>query len=79
MLDNARAIVAIELLAATRGIGFRRPLTTSNTLEDVVRAIAPASDSGDRFIGPDIERVSRSIANGTFASFALDTLPTTAR
>ncbi len=78
MLDNARAIVAIELLAATRGIGFRRPLTTSNALEDVVRAIAPASDSGDRFIGPDIERVSRSIASGTFASFARDILPTTA-
>jgi histidine ammonia-lyase len=66
MLENARAIVAIELLAAVRGVGFRRPLTTSEMLEGTIRAIAPESDSGDRFIGPDIARVSRMIANGAF-------------
>jgi histidine ammonia-lyase len=66
MLENARAIVAIELLAAVRGIGFRRPLTTSEMLEGTIRAIAPETDRGDRFIGPDIARVSRMIAHGAF-------------
>ena len=66
MLENARAIVAIELLSAVRGIGFRRPLTTSEMLEGTIRAIAPETDRGDRFIGPDIARVSRMIANGAF-------------
>jgi histidine ammonia-lyase len=66
MLDNARAIVAIELLAAVRGIGFRRPLRTSEALEKAVARVAPARESGDRFIAPDIERVAELIRAGTF-------------
>ena len=33
MLDNAAAIVAIELLAGARGLRFRRPLRTTRALE----------------------------------------------
>jgi histidine ammonia-lyase len=66
MLENARGIVAIELLAAVRAIGFRRPLRTSATLETAIERVATADDAGDRFIAPDIERVAASIGTGAF-------------
>jgi histidine ammonia-lyase len=66
MLENARAIVAIELLAAVRGIGFRRPLRTSRVLEDAIALVEPETETGDRFIAPDIERVAESIRTGRF-------------
>jgi histidine ammonia-lyase len=66
MLDNARAIVAIELLAAVRGIGFRRPLRTSEPLERAIALVAPSEETGDRFIAPDIERVAEVIRTATF-------------
>ncbi|HTV75339.1 MAG TPA: histidine ammonia-lyase [Candidatus Acidoferrales bacterium] len=72
MLANARAIVAIELLAAVRGVGFRRPLQTSAPLEDTIAMIAPAHDAGDRFITPDIERVAAFIERGLFMRFTPD-------
>jgi histidine ammonia-lyase len=68
MLDNARAIVAIELLAAVRGIGFRRPLRTSESLERAIALVVPSEETGDRFIAPDIERVADLIRSGTFTS-----------
>jgi histidine ammonia-lyase len=66
MLENARNIVAIELLAAVRGIGFRRPLVTSEALEGAVRTIEPAPTGGDRYISPDIARVAGLIERGAF-------------
>jgi histidine ammonia-lyase len=66
MLGNVRAIVAVELLAAVRAIGFRRPLRTSPLLESAVARVATADDTGDRFIAPDIERVAELIASGAF-------------
>lgn len=67
MLRNAENIVAIELLAATRGIAFRRPLRTSERLESVLAAIAPAgTDTGDRYLAPEIERVAALIGSGGF-------------
>ncbi len=69
MLDNVRAIVAIELLSAARGIGFRRPLRTSATLERALALVAPDDGGGDRFIAPDIERVAASIGGATFTPF----------
>jgi histidine ammonia-lyase len=75
MLENARAIVAIELLAAIRGIGFRRPLRTSDVLEAAVARAAPAEDAGDRFIAPDIERVAELIRSAVFTPLVANLFP----
>jgi histidine ammonia-lyase len=72
MLDNARAIVAIELLAAVRGIGFRRPLRTSEPLERAIALVVPSEETGDRFIAPDIERVAHLIGAATFTPLVED-------
>jgi len=57
MVDNAFAVVAIELLAAAQGCDFHAPLTSSPTLERVrarLRQSVPHLD-GDRHMQADIE------------------------
>jgi len=91
MLDNACAIVAIELLAAARGIAFRRPLRSSAPLEDALLALAdavqaddpgapaPAHDlGGDRALAPAIASLTRLVRSGAFAGYAAELLPTAA-
>jgi len=75
MLENARAIVAIELLAAVRGIGFRRPLRTSEPLERAIGLVAPSADSSDRFVAPDIERVAELIRAAAFTPLVAKLVP----
>jgi histidine ammonia-lyase len=77
MVRNAAYIVAIELLAAARGIGFRRPLRTSDALESVLTGIAPASSRGDSYLSPEIERVAARVRAGDFTPLVAELLPTT--
>ena len=66
MNANTRRVVAIELLAAAQGIDFRRPLTTSEPLEEVhaeIRRIADPWDQ-DRVFAPDIDAVADLVARG---------------
>jgi histidine ammonia-lyase len=72
MLDNVRAIVAIEMLTAARGIGFRRPLRTSEALEGALAHVSPSERGGDRYIAPDIERVAELVREGTFTPLVAD-------
>jgi len=68
MAANTSAIVAIELLAAAQGIDFRRPLKTSQPLEEAhaaIRRVAPHLD-GDRYLALDIEAATPLVRNGTF-------------
>lgn len=68
MLDNTSTILAIELLAATQGLEFHKPLKTSLKLElfyNKVRALVPPYDK-DRYFAPDIALVKRSILDGAF-------------
>ncbi len=70
MNANTRNIVAIELLAAAQGIDFRRPLTTSDVLEEAhakIRAVVEVWQE-DRFLAPDIEAVARLVEDGTFGN-----------
>jgi len=63
MNDNTCGIVAIELLAACQGIDLRRPLTTSDTLENVVKIVReqiPFYDQ-DRFFAPDIQKAKEIV------------------
>jgi histidine ammonia-lyase len=75
MLDTVRAIVAIEMLTAARGIDFRRPLRTSVALEGALAQVSPSERGGDRYIAPDIERVAELVRAGTFTPLVADLFP----
>jgi histidine ammonia-lyase len=57
MAENARAVIAIELLAAAQGCDFHRPLTSSPPLEAARAALRSRSAhlDDDRHLQPDIE------------------------
>jgi histidine ammonia-lyase len=76
MLDNVADIVAIELLAAAQGIGFRRN-SSSESLEDVIRALREISPvyEDDRSLSADICRVAVTIDEGEFCRYAESILP----
>jgi histidine ammonia-lyase len=69
MIDNAAAVVGIELLAAAQGIDFHRPHRSSVPLEEVhaaIRAEVPFY-SADRYFAPEIEAARNWVASGRFA------------
>ncbi|MDB5460623.1 MAG: hutH [Caulobacteraceae bacterium] len=66
MAANARAVVAIELLAAAQGCDFHAPLASSAPLEAVrkrLRSQVPTLEA-DRFVQPDLEAAIAMVANG---------------
>jgi histidine ammonia-lyase len=68
MAENARRILAVELLAAAQGIEFRRPLRSSGPLEKahaLVRSVA-APWGRDRYFAPDITGVTALVLDGAF-------------
>ncbi len=69
MLGNVRNILAIELLAACQGIDFLAPLRPGSETRkayDIVRSTSKRVDA-DRSLAPDIEALSRAVAQGSFA------------
>jgi histidine ammonia-lyase len=61
MVDNAAAVVGIELLAAAQGIDFHRPARSSVPLEAAhasIRSEVPFYDA-DRYFAPDIRRAQQ--------------------
>jgi histidine ammonia-lyase len=80
MLDNVGDIVAIELLAAAQGIGFRR-LRSSPQIEAVIatiREISPKYEE-DRSLASDIRRIAATIDNGDYCQYAESVLPSLAQ
>ena len=69
MLRNTAHIVAIELLAASQGIEFLRPLQSAPALESVMRLVRSVSPSMmvDRSLARDIEAVHHLVAAGAVA------------
>ncbi len=66
MVENAMAVVAIELLAAAQGCDFHAPLTSSPSLEavrEVVRRNVPHMED-DRYLHPDIETAIGLVRSG---------------
>ena len=66
MADNTRGVVAIELMAASQGCDFHRPLTSSGVLEKargVLRDRVPHLED-DRLMGPDLEAAIALVAAG---------------
>jgi histidine ammonia-lyase len=64
-IENLENVLAIELLAASQALDLRRPLTTSEPLEELhrrVRAKVPAWES-DRYAADDIEAGRRVLVD----------------
>ncbi|SLN11514.1 histidine ammonia-lyase [Oceanibacterium hippocampi] len=69
MLDNAVAVIAIELLAAAQGVEFHRPLESSAPLEAAIARIRERVPRylEDRSFAPDIATVAAMIEADAFA------------
>lgn len=77
MTENAAAVVAIELLAATQGLEFHRPLKSSQTLEAAaheVRALVGPYER-DRYFAPDIAAITAHVRRGALRPFVGELLP----
>jgi histidine ammonia-lyase len=79
MVDNAAAVIGIELLAAAQGIDFHRPAQSSVSLEKVHAAIRGDVPfyAADRYFAPDIQAAQRWVKTGRFSSLVRRILPST--
>jgi histidine ammonia-lyase len=77
MIDNAAAVVGIELLAAAQGIDFHRPAKSSRRLEEVHAGIRRdvLFYSSDRYFAPDIDVARSWVKSGRFAAQVERLLP----
>ena len=74
MSENAAGVVAIELLAATQGLEFHRPLKSSAMLEQAaaeIRSLVSLYER-DRYFAPDIEAITRHVRSGSLRKFVGD-------
>jgi histidine ammonia-lyase len=77
MAENTATVVAIELLAATQGLEFHRPLKSSPVLEQAardVRALVRAYDR-DRYFAPDIAAITHYVRGGKLRDLLRGVLP----
>jgi len=77
MVENATAVVAIELLMAAQACDFHAPLTSSAPLEAVRAALrerVPMLDD-DRYMHPDMAQAEALVRDGTIASAVGIALP----
>jgi histidine ammonia-lyase len=77
MIDNAAAVIGIELLAAAQGIDFHRPARSSTDLEkvhDVIRGDVPFY-AVDRYFAPDIRAAQHWVKSGRFSALLERILP----
>ena len=77
MVENASAIIGIELLAAAQGVDFHAPLASSPPLEAVracLRADIPTLGD-DRYMHPDIVHATGLVSSGALARAAAIGLP----
>ncbi|MFQ5971120.1 MAG: histidine ammonia-lyase [Alphaproteobacteria bacterium] len=79
MADNARGVVATELLAAAQGLDFHAPMKTSESLQRAHAGIRErvAHLDRDRAFAPDIEAMKEMIATGEFVPELAAILPST--
>ena len=77
MAENAASVVAIELLAATQGLEFHRPLKSSQPLEEAaheIRALVGPYER-DRYFAPDIAAITQHVRRGALRAFVNALLP----
>jgi histidine ammonia-lyase len=72
IVENAENVVAIELLVATEGLGYRLPLRSSPRIErarGLIRSLVPRL-TADRSLSRDIGVMVQAIRRGDFAEFS---------
>lgn len=72
MVENAMAVIAIELLTAAQACDFHAPLTSSGPLEAaraLLRAQVPRLED-DRYFYPDIDKAIGLVRSGVLATAA---------
>ena len=77
MIENATAVIGIELLAAAQGVDFHAPLASSPSLDAVracLRADIPALQD-DRYFHPDIVHATTLVRTGALSRAAAISLP----
>jgi histidine ammonia-lyase len=77
MVQNAAAVIGVELLAAAQGIDFHRPARSSPGLETAhagLRERVPFY-AADRYFAPDIEVATGLVTSGRFAGLVARVLP----
>jgi histidine ammonia-lyase len=70
MVENATAVIAIELLMAAQGCDFHAPLKSSGPLEAAraaLRAVVPTLED-DRYMYPDMEKATALVRAGTLGN-----------
>lgn len=69
VLDNTSRAVAVELLCATEGLRYRDLPSAAGTAaaRAAVREVVPEL-SGDRPVGPDIDRLAEAVEDGTLVA-----------
>jgi len=80
MVDNAAAVIGVELLAAAQGIDFHRPSRSSAALEQVHAAIRHGIPfyAEDRYFAPDIEAAQTLVKSGRCSAYVTRLLPSRA-
>ena len=66
IVEHAERILAIELMCAAQALEFRRPLRSSERIEeahDEIRKVVPRLEQ-DRVLAPDIEALAGAIRSG---------------
>jgi histidine ammonia-lyase len=69
ILSNAQRVVAAELLCAAQGLEFLKPLTPGRGVGELYRRLRTLNPpvpplTADRPPGPDLERLTRAVADG---------------
>ena len=72
MADNSAGIVGIELLAAAQGVDLRRPLKTSQRLQQAMALIRRSAKfwRDDREMAPDIAAAKKLVQSGALLALA---------
>jgi histidine ammonia-lyase len=72
VVANTRRVLAVELLAASEALEFRRPLRSSPPLEAVVARVRErvATHGQDRVLGPEIEALADLLRSGAILDAA---------
>ena len=81
MAENARGVIAVELLSAAQACDFHAPLASSAPLEaarKLVRAEVPHLED-DRYFHPELAVAARMIATGALVKAAGVNLPQVSR
>ncbi len=76
-LDGVARVVAIEIMAATRGIDMRHPLKPGPVSAAVIQAVRNevVGPGPDRFLAPDIAAMVALVADGTLLAAAATETP----